>query len=326
MAGKPQTRARREAEAQARYKRRDDRADLVTRREAVEMADRLGAAAAAKRYGVQPGTIRQWRRRLGAEAAAAAAENTPGEAVSGPPAATGASAAAADPLAVAEERAARAWEVASEALEQAAEQIVKGDAKSARDLAVVMGVLTDKAGRIEAGVTKLRESGARIRESQDRALQSAVVAWTSAVGWPMGDHGRALLGSILRSAREDGVVRVDAELAVPARDEVREHWRALIAREAAVERVQAGDVDPDDDDEKGEQDEPTDEQPVDEAPLAEEPKPVRAPERVTGGMSRAEIDKIAKDIGSRHQDVRERGFVAGRRQSGFGRFDGGRQW
>lgn len=163
MAGKPVRRAREEAEG--RGKRRGNPRDVATRRRAVKRADEVGSAAAAKEFGVSPATIRSWRARL-ADASVSSSPSEPVVAAQGP---TG------DPVVDAEKRAADAWAVAARALEVASVALGEGDARAARELATVVGILVDKGMKIEEAVARLKERKEELHERIVAALTFRVI-------------------------------------------------------------------------------------------------------------------------------------------------------
>lgn len=178
----------------------------------------------------------------------------------------------------------------------------------ARDLAVTLGILIDKGQRIEAGVMRLRESAARVEASRAELLRQALHLWAGAVGMPLGDHARVLLGDLLRQSSDVAVGRlvVKDALAGAAAEEVRRHWTGLLERERAVAAAQAGDGDDGEDEDDESEDAEAEVEEVERREKPEEGSPAR------GELSEAEIERIAKDVAAP-----PRARLAGARRSGF---------
>jgi transposase-like protein len=118
----------------------------VNRAEILAAAKHEGCAQAARRLGVNPSTLRSWRRR---------ANGAPERAAGVPE----------DPLVAAELRAREAWRVASEALAAASRAISASKPVNARNYAVTVGVLCDKAQQIEVGLERLQDRALRLDEA-----------------------------------------------------------------------------------------------------------------------------------------------------------------
>lgn len=215
------------------------------RAETVALAREVGAAEAARRLGLPASTVRSWLHRAGGGSGARSvgAVSSVG-AVAGPESveAVGDPEARGDALELAEQRAARSWSVASRALERAAEAVAVGDSKSARDLAVVVGILTDKAGRIEEGIGALREREVRISEASAQRLAEVLRLVFRGFGIDLSSMsgGRALVGAVLRQASDSQVLSVPLDEAERAERELREHFRREFAREREREQERVG--------------------------------------------------------------------------------------
>jgi hypothetical protein len=189
------------------------------RAEAVALAREHGAAEAARQLGLPPSTIRSWMHRAGvvSEARSVASASPAQEPMETPED----TAAPGDVLAKAEHRAAAAWSVASRALERAAEAVAAGDGKGARDMAVVVGILTDKAARIEEGIGALRERESRIDQAQAERLgeiiRLAIVAIVGSDSRPV----REVIRELIVQGQSGGPLAASPELAERAREDVR---------------------------------------------------------------------------------------------------------
>lgn len=209
MAGRPKTRARREA--QARVKTRFDR---VAREAILQRADAIGAKAAAAEAGVSMSTLRTWRRR--AKAAAPIAKGTPPE-----------DATSVDGLRRAAEKARAS---SARALETADSLLARGLASEGRNASVVASVFGDRARELEAAAQAAEAHAVALVQGRGEQVAEMVKAMFAAVDLAVPPEvARAVL-------RGDGVT---PEIASAAREQVRAKFRAEVRAEILAE-IEAG--------------------------------------------------------------------------------------
>jgi hypothetical protein len=215
VAGRPRTRAKREAE---RAGKRAKRVDAITRRRILERGEALGnLALAAREAGVNENTARSWRERNCAQPS----QTLPQHIAEG------------DSVATLRAQAAAARSSQAEAEHQADVQIGLGRASEGRNCRVCASMAADGARELEdaARVQELHQAG--ITEQQGRAIYSTAEALLAALRLPFGRSSRRVLAVLLQSAAEGHAPSLDAvqPYVQQARDEVRERIRAELRDE-----------------------------------------------------------------------------------------------
>jgi transposase-like protein len=218
MAGRPRTKARREAET-----RSGTRFDRPARVAILKRSDEIGAAAAAKEAGVAVGTLRTWRKRL-------AEEPSPSPPLSTTPATDDAG----EPQSRAEQlRAAadKARDASSRALDQADSMLQRGLASEARNAAVVSGTHADRASQLESAAREEEAHQVALTEARGRLVLEVIERGYGDLRLLM---PRTFLQALLRGWPE----AVDAEIVLHASEEVRRPIRAEI-RAALIAELEA---------------------------------------------------------------------------------------
>jgi hypothetical protein len=226
MAGRPRTRARREAEQRGAVgdKTRAKRADPGTvQRVLTQIAAGVPIATAAREAGVDPARARKWVAR--AKDKQEPIVPLPDESVT-----------EGDPLTRAERlrvAADKARAASSKALDQADAMLDRGLASESRNAAVVAGVHADRAAELEAAAREEEEHEQRLTEQAGQAVVELIEQAFTAVALPA---PRELLRTMLR----DPTNAPDPELADRARAEVRRtiagEVRAQILAEIEAQR------------------------------------------------------------------------------------------
>ena len=191
--------------------------DDEVRAKALELADEVGAAEAARRLDIPVGTVKSWRSRSGRVAPPKGAE----------------------PIDWAHARrtaAADAWQAMSEALASLRSHLEDGQPSKAQSSAVVLGILHDKVGALVRGADEAEAHEVRIAEAQGQLVAAAM----RAVLVDLGAHGagRPLIGHYLRQASVDGtVVEGSAPGVARARDELETEVLRRVSDEALEREV-----------------------------------------------------------------------------------------
>lgn len=212
MAGRPRTRAKREAEA--RGKRRFDR---VAKEAALQRAVEVGSKQAAAELGVSMSTLRSWRKRLADEPSVPAVveqgQEDSGEGLS-----------RADRLRA---RASRAREAQHRAEDAGDRQIAGNQSAEARNSAVVAGSCADRARELEAAADAAELHEAALSEREGELVLEALSAVFTAidVALPVEVAELALLGQA-----------VPDEVAASARERVRARLRSTVEAEIHASR------------------------------------------------------------------------------------------
>lgn len=217
MAGKPRTKARREAEA-----RSGKRVDRAARVAILQRAEEIGSRAAAAEVGVSMATLRTWRRRLKAEAERASVSLS-AESDGAPPTTR------AEGLRA---RAEKAREASSRALDQADALLARGLASEARNASVVCGVHGDRARELEEAARAEESHEVTLTEARARLVLTVIERGYDDLGLPV---PRAFLQALLRGWPG----KVDAEVIEQAREEVRRSVRAEVRAEMIAEEERA---------------------------------------------------------------------------------------
>lgn len=193
------------------------RYDGAMRERALAIADKHGAAEAARQTGVAAGTIRRWRHEAGSASPAAGV----------------------DPTAWAERKrtvAQETWTAAREALARVRILLEGGDERSerkAKDAALTLAILLDKSAALEQASALADERQAKLAEAQAEAIAEALIAAFNDLGLPrsaaIGDviahHLRLLEGPDAPRGRAPSAAEARDALRAKLRDEVREELR-----------------------------------------------------------------------------------------------------
>ncbi len=193
--------------------------DPARREEALKLAEQLGSAAeAGRRLGIPSGTIRRWRSKAGRQVA--------------PPAGV-------DPERWAQDKrqaAAQASQVASEALVKLREALANDRARDAQSLAIVAGILTDKASALQASADRAEELAAeratRLAQETGEVVVELVATFCRELGIPfhVGAASRRLFAQMLDAAAA-GEASMPDELVEEARGELRRRIGRELERE-----------------------------------------------------------------------------------------------
>ena len=152
--------------------------DPATRAAALQLAEEVGPAEAARRTGVNAATIRSWRTRVVAPAERSAEVSA---------AEGGRQAKGAD----------KAWEVAEAAMKAALAAIGRGDTLAAQRLMISAGVSVDKSGQLEEASARAAERHVRLSDAQGQVIVAAMRAsFFEAVGVRV----RRSAGAVIREA------------------------------------------------------------------------------------------------------------------------------
>ena len=172
-------------------------ASAATKQRALAREAEVGAAQAARELGLSPATVRGWKLRSDKPAPRTAEQSE----AQGDRQQRGAD---------------RTWEVAEAALRKALAAIEKGDTLAAQRLMVSAGIAADKTGQLEEASARAAERHVRLQSSQAEVIVEVIRAFAEALGIPLGESARRVLGDLLRQARGGGVLvasPVDAEAA-----------------------------------------------------------------------------------------------------------------
>jgi hypothetical protein len=220
MAGQPHKKARVREGAQRRGKRRNSTVDVATRRAAVERAEVVGAEQAGREVGVAASTVRSWRIRLAARLESVGS-SIPSVTESVTNVTVEAAEGTIDPIVAAERRVMSAWGAASEAVDALRAAVRSGKASDARNYGVSFGIACDKSERAERLLIDLRESRARVSESEAAKLAEMVVVVLCAVHGADLHSVRRVIADVMRRAVVGDPLLPNAELVELARGELR---------------------------------------------------------------------------------------------------------
>ena len=159
------------------------RHDPETRERALVLADRHGAAEAARRTGVAAGTIRRWRHQTASSAPAGNADAVEWEHRK-------------------REAASEIWVAAREALVRVRELLGEGGARAerdAKDAALTLAILLDKSAALEQASALADERQASLTEAQGQAIAGALAAVSDDLGLPPDAAVRRVFAHHLRA-------------------------------------------------------------------------------------------------------------------------------
>jgi hypothetical protein len=174
--------------------------DQALKAEALELADRVGAAEAARQTGVSAGTIRAWRSREGR------VEPPPGVDLE-------------DWAATKRDGAAETWRAARRALESVNTLLEDGDERKAKDAALTMAILIDKSGALSEAAERADQRQTTITERQ---------------AWQLAESVRLALGDLdldLSAIRYVFAARVDGDVDLEAAERAKLQIRQQFAPE-----------------------------------------------------------------------------------------------
>lgn len=262
MAGRPRTRAKREA--QARVKKRFD---PVARDAVLKRAEEVGTAAAAAEAGVPSATVRTWRKRR-ADAPVPAVVSVPGEPVGDVEGVVSGS--RTERLRA---RAEKARQAQHRAEDRADAMIGQGQAAESRNATVTGAAFAERAVELEAAADAAELHEAALSEAEGALLLGVLDRVFAAidVAVPQEVVSAALVGE------------VPSEVAGVAREEVRRRLRAGVEAEIEQKRFVSRHSPPEPDvDLEREESEPPDAEPS-PAAVEEEGERQRDPEYVPAG-------------------------------------------
>jgi hypothetical protein len=211
MAGRPRTRARREAAERAAAEG-DARRRTRVPAAAIQRTREVGAAQAGREFGVKASSLRSALSRGKDEPTPLAPDHL----------------ANGDRAAWLHQRADMARQAQQRAEDRADVMVNHGQAAEARNASVVASASGDRARALEDAARAQELHQARITEEQGHAIYATVEALLAALGLPFERSSRRVLAALLRRAAEGHAPSLDAvePYVQQARDEVRERIRA----------------------------------------------------------------------------------------------------
>lgn len=291
------------------------------RAQIVARADSVGAVKAGEEFGVNPATIRSWRRRIREEGAAAAAIVPPPVADSVSEEDLEGDGAPVSPDALERLRltAERARRVEAKAAAETERLLGLGKPAEARNAASAGSQWGHQALRLEVAIAETHALNARVSGGQAEVVAMVLRRLLRALGVPEGAAVRAAARELLESAQSAEGPSVSVGAAQAAFAEVHEHFARVVRRELEDERgmLAAGSLSDDEQDE-------AEARRLCEAPLAGDEVVVVEAEVVADGRS---IEERAKELADRvianmaAEEAEQEGFGVGRHPSRAGGFD-----